>query len=318
MGHQFSSNPIPPVKPDLDPYGRKPLSTKRAVTVALTVSIAMCSIGITGAVAAKNFKSKALLGKGSSQSTPLFQTETQHLTAALNQMTGETSGITTFTGPDSTPSLVVAPTAEPRILQQKSSPAPSLQQTAGMPSEIRDWLEHLRRIDEAKTRLAEAEIQSLIVSMGQIQARKLKDQMAGLMGDDSGFEENNSTNMGELNSATTKIQREWNDLQSQFIAKPAPDECRFIATSYNQAIIETGAMVLEVVTALELAASNPEQALESLTNMRGSSSDRIDQSTTRADSGVERICQKYKVTKWFSLKSDTGSGVMQMISGLGM
>ena len=207
--------------------------------------------------------------------------------------------------------------AEPSLPQVSDDPAPALPipENTPMPADVREWLEHLRKTDARRKKMASSQIGDMLAMMAKMQTAGIADAMKGLFGD----EDASSQPEDKVQTFTLNVEKkksEWKELEQFFLSVRAPSECIPVQASYSQALGETRAMIIEILTAVESAGESPERAIAALTAMQGTSSERIDELAKQTDSQVQQICDKYKTRKWFSVASDVGSGLLGRIGGL--
>ncbi len=202
------------------------------------------------------------------------------------------------------------------VLQDDAAPTPVLPDPAKMPGDVAAWLEHLRVTEERRARLSRGQIGSLATLMVQLKAGPALSELRSLTGGEEPTTEIEAPT-AKLAERTREVKREWFELNEFFMSKPAPAECIPVQTAYRTALGETSGMMIEIMDAIANSAENPDAAVQALTQMQGTSAERIDVPTKKADQLVAEICAKYGVAKWFSLASDFGSGLLDRLGGLG-
>lgn len=211
-----------------------------------------------------------------------------------------------------TPSVLPQVTKPAPVLPQVNEPAPALEvpTDTGMPDDVRDWLEHLRKTEERRKKMAADQLGELAVMMAKMQTAGLADAMKEILSEDDSqsSEEPSKADLVKIDAAEKK--REWQALLTDFQSYPPPAECAPIQASYSQALGETSGMIIEVLEAVDMAQESPEKAISALTQMQGTSSGRIDELAKATDGQVQDICDKYKTRKWFSIASDVGGGIL--------
>ena len=197
----------------------------------------------------------------------------------------------------------------PAILQQTGETAPVLadhsQAAKKMPPEILRWLEHLERIERKRSRLAQEGLSSFMVLA---QSAQFGTDMKGLTDLASGDPDANMPESAadKVNNSSADTKAQWISLRREFDSVPPPAECQTIADSYTHAVDETGAMITDVMDALDTSKQDPQKALQSLYGMKNQST-AIDQYGNETDRKVGDICDKYDTRKWFSISSDFGN-----------
>ncbi len=187
-----------------------------------------------------------------------------------------------------------------------------------MPDDVRRWLEHLERIERKRGDLSREHLATAITTMTALQLGGSMSEIEALLrGDLEGLDENQTP--PTIEKATTDMEsmtRAWVSLNDEFLSVPPPEECVPIRNQYDQVLRETGAMILDIVQAVDNASTDREGALQALLSMKGKSEERIGRPAERTDQGVAQICDKYETRKWFSISRDFGGG--GLLKSLGM
>lgn len=188
-----------------------------------------------------------------------------------------------------------------------------------MPDDIYAWLEHLRKTDEYRKKIAGEQLGSVMATFASLQSNRINDMVGSILGDeDDSGESVKQKQVDSIARDSELIRKEWQELRDYFLSYPAPAECVPIQTSYSQSLGETSTMILEILDAITVASSgDPDQAIAALSGLQGQSGQRIDALSQQADRQVQDICDKYKTRKWFSIFEDVGGGIMGKIGGLG-
>lgn len=178
-----------------------------------------------------------------------------------------------------------------------------------MPEDVRAWLEHLRKCEEKRVSLSNEQLAKMMVTMTRLSLGGADEMLKGLINDDPSAP-NPPAPTQRVQNETGEMKDKWANLSAEFNSFPPPTECRPIRDDYDQALRETGGMMVDVMSLFSNAADNPQAAITALMEMRGKSAGRIDAVAERADTGVQAICDKYDTKKWFKIVRDIGSGGM--------
>ncbi len=202
----------------------------------------------------------------------------------------------------------------PPVLQQAAPDAP-----VTMPDDIRDWLEHLRRIEEERKQMTTHQISEAMVSMASLKGAGAElEILKGLLEEaatgESGSDQMASPSQGAA-ADTQAMRQAWIDLRGKFLTRTPPQECQPIADRYDRVLRETGGMMGDIVEAFTNAQSDPSGAISALQGMKGRSRTMIDEPAREADRGVGDICAKYETRKWFDIARDIGGGGMMGMPG---
>ena len=200
------------------------------------------------------------------------------------------------------------------ILRTEGSSGPPVLERPGqlvvMPDDIRAWLEHLRRTEERRMRLAEDQTAELMVSLTLLQGGDPLSNIGDLLNEDDPLDANSKAPSIQKTTDDTQRQRKlWVELTTFFNSVPPPAECVPIRNEYDQVVRETGAMMSDIANVVDGASSNPQTALATLMRMQGKSKERVDRPATESDAMVGELCRKYNTRKWFDIRGDAGGGM---------
>lgn len=212
------------------------------------------------------------------------------------------SGVLRLQGNDN---AIKAPTVQAAPIE-----APKQKGRDGMPDDIRDWLEHLRRTEEKRMSLARSQITNLMVSMEEIKGAELGNQLSDILGGDPMEGEREAPSVSKARDIAANVRSEWKSLNTEFESKVPPEACHTIAADFGQALSETGATVGDIIDIINNLGTDPHGAVNRLREIMDANKKMIDEPAIRADKGVQAICDQYGETKWFSIKGDVGGGGM--------
>lgn len=214
------------------------------------------------------------------------------------------------------------PTGDALRVQGKA-PSPALTQTAKagatMPPEIRDWLEHLRRIEERKNKLNAQEVAQLKVFTAKFEALG---PAAGLLSG-TGDDEDNTNPEIPVKQQITDLSAPWKQLVKDFQAVPPPPECQRLADEYFAGLNEIPGMMGDIqgiVDSVSQSASgtapttsgapDAKDSLDKAYSIQGTSGDSIDVHFSTSDDLLGRICDQYNTQKWFNITPDIGGSAL--------
>lgn len=199
------------------------------------------------------------------------------------------------------------------LLQSRGNDGnPSLQASrVTMPDDIRNWLEHLARIEKKKQALTGKQLE---------QARELQGQLQGASGlttpEDvekmSDPDYNSFPTIEKAAAMIHELQPDWIALQKEFESVKPPAECKPIADRYDSGfdgMIDTFASIEKLVSGVDLTSQNQmkNQVSKARSVGRDSRLD-VDGSFEKTDDMVQAICDKYQTRKWFKIDAHGGSG----------
>lgn len=202
----------------------------------------------------------------------------------------------------------------PDLLRIQGSPSgPDLIKDQGpekktMPRDVYEWLKHLERIEKERVEITQDQLSDALVAMTKAKMGGAMEILQDMLKEDPDSPATPSPS-ADFSTAVQRLRDSWKDLTDHFNSVSPPDECRPIRDDYDQALRETGAMMMDVMDALANADSSPEAAIKSLRRMQGTSKGRIDAVAKSANRRVQEICDKYDTDKWFDIMGDVGSGL---------
>ncbi|HVT11773.1 MAG TPA: hypothetical protein VHE55_05870 [Fimbriimonadaceae bacterium] len=179
-----------------------------------------------------------------------------------------------------------------------------------MPDDIRNWLEHLARMEKKKQALTATQLQ---------QVRELQSELGGASGlttpeDVQKMTDPDYNSFPTIDKATAmlnQLQPDWVALKKEFDSVPPPTECKPIAESYDaglQNIVDVFDSVEKLVSGVNLTDQNSIKKSADdvkevgLRHRRG-----IDGEFQQTDDQVQDICDKYQTRKWFKIDAHGGS-----------
>ncbi len=151
-----------------------------------------------------------------------------------------------------------------------------------MPVDIREWLKHLKRIDDERANYNQEMSQKLLIRM------HMGAFNPGMAENDEGANADKSKRQGEVDSVIAETKKFFSDLTVKFNSKPAPAACRPIAAKYQTVLLETQSMLIDIG---KLMSGSQDKAL---TDMHYKSYKLVDGAATEADGLVAHLCAKYK------------------------
>ena len=207
------------------------------------------------------------------------------------------------TGKAPPPALAATGKASPPQLQAQGT-------KVYMPDDVRAWLEHLERIEKRRMDMSHLQVAKAMEMLVALQAGGTLPMLQGLLDEAAGGEEMKSPGpVKETMDSAQNIRNSWQQLTADFNSVQPPAECIPIRNEYDVTLRETGAMIGDIIGAVEGASENRDGALAALMRMRGKSTG-IDKSAIKSDDLVQGICDKYETRKWFKITADVGGGLL--------
>jgi hypothetical protein len=199
----------------------------------------------------------------------------------------------------------------------------------GMPGDIHDWLEHLRRIEERKNKLEAEQVADLKMFSAKYEALG---PAAGLLSG-TGDDEDNTNPTAPMKQKITDMSGPWKQLIKDYQTVPPPPECQRLADEYFAGLNEIPAQasdIQSIVSSIGDGTSSDSSDASSSTSgdgsgngetptnkdalskayaMQGKSTD-IDTHFKNSDQLLGDICDQYNTSKWFSISTDIGGGAL--------
>ena len=185
-----------------------------------------------------------------------------------------------------------------------------------MPKDVRDWLEHLEKIEKQKQAIVAEQMDDLAVSMSGIQQKVLGMATEGLTDPESTGDP--SAVVGDI-LPVEKISKEWKDLRARFNDYPpgVPAECKELHDQFDGALMQVPGMVSDInAIAGNLFDPEKREKIRDLREIQKSNDEFIDKPLRKSDRLLGDICDKYDERKWFEIKVDGGGGIMSMFGGM--
>ncbi len=184
-----------------------------------------------------------------------------------------------------------------------SKPAPIVQQPdAPLPTDVMDYLAHLKKVETEKHRLlreGNAYLQTLASTLGaKITQGYMEFEKDGI---------DPRTIPSDAAKMTGKYDEQWNQLNGFFRGKNAPGSCAVLAQKYGDHLDKIQAAMSKIMTLLETPPENLSTALQDVQGMRGGSGD-IDAAMNAADRELEEVCRQFRLRKDFDISDQKASG----------
>ncbi len=204
-----------------------------------------------------------------------------------------------------------------KVLQvQGAGPAAPLQvkatapEKAKMPQDVWDYLEHVRKIEQAKNEL----------SLKQEADMKTFELMLNTLGpgigemdpyDQSGQNTPDGQAPSQEPSAVTKgkfedLRPKWEALVTDFESVKPPAECQPLHDAYFSALNEIPGMITDLEDLLNQVSTDPQAALVKAQGLQSKSFKTIDKNFIESDGQVQSLCDKYELKKWFNIGDKGG------------
>ncbi|CEK12624.1 zinc-ribbon domain [Chthonomonas calidirosea] len=272
--------PMQPTGPSYTPPNPvfQPTATKRnGSSPAKWAVLGLIGLGLIG-VLAWGFSSRLLQHPAhAAQSAPLVQAPAATTTAPLVQAPAV-----------ATPS---------RMVQAPAQPGPQVNVGA-----ISNYLAFLRKVELMKQDLIGKEMGAALGTYGNLTPNEIK--AASSSAEAQQF-------LPHISQDSARLKTEWDQLIQYFLSVQPPPECATLQQKYYEHLAKIEAEFVKVNDSLADAQSNPQEALNTLSQMLGTASADADASAVAADQALADVCNRYGLTKDFSIT--TGSNASSLL-----
>lgn len=218
-------------------------------------------------------------------------------------------------GVANTPVMSVRGAEAPPVLAQGAT-------SIAMPADVRDWLEHLAKVEQEKRRISHEQEIEMTSVVGQLMGTGVSSVAEVNNLSDPNGDISKSPHNDIMQSMTDRFKKKWYDLSAMLDSKPAPAECEEIRVSYDQALNQMGGAMSDLAAIVDSLDVSKGDANASIGDKRGQAeqigrdhSAVIDENFKKADVGVQTICDKYKTSKWFSIDTNGSGANILSVSG---
>lgn len=186
---------------------------------------------------------------------------------------------------------------QPNVLQTDVE-KPPLPEKAPPPPEVVAYIEHLKKVDQARENLQSKEIEVLL-NMVPVAAKAQYEKMFQMTDPDSNSSELDTST--EISKAVNQLNRNWQQLCRFFLSVQAPEPCAALAGAYYGAL---GDVVKQMTDVNQMLAKAQLGSLQVSKGKSGSIDDKLD----NADRELAAVCSKYGIDKSFTIRSDRNGG----------
>lgn len=197
------------------------------------------------------------------------------------------------------------------VLQSRGSGStPTLESSqATMPGPVRNWLNHLERMEMKKRTLAKDQESEVTDMIGDLKGA------GGLTVDDvqalSDPDSNTLPMIDKVASIMRRLQPAWEGLRREFNSVPPPQECRAIAEAFDQGLADIPAKMRDLDALVSGVSGGVDQdtakgAREGARELARGHRQTIDEPFAQTDRLVGQVCDKYQTRKWFSIDAHGG------------
>lgn len=189
--------------------------------------------------------------------------------------------------------------------QAEQPPAPP-QPDHRPPADVIDYLKHLQRV-EAQRQAMQRDLTPAFNAF--VNAMALRATI-----DESQFQQR----MSAVQQAPQDYTQKWSQLSQLFESKQPPPTCQPLHEAYRKMLSATIAYMTRVYLALEQAQTDPNAALQALSQMQGSASTDVDTQILQANFELQNVLEKYDLRRYFPgfvISGDSGLNLRSIFGG---
>jgi hypothetical protein len=123
--------------------------------------------------------------------------------------------------------------------------------------------------------------------------------------------------MGAVQQAPQDYSQRWAQLSQMFESKPPPPACQPLHEAYRKMLASTIAYMTKIYLALQQAQTDPNAALQVLSQMQGTASTDVDTQILQANYELQQILDKYDLRRYFHGFVISGDGGLNLRSIFG-
>lgn len=174
------------------------------------------------------------------------------------------------------------------------------------PADIIDYLKHLQRIEAQRQAMQRDLTPAFNAFVNAMAMRATID------------EQEMQQRMGTVQQAPQGYAQRWTQLSHHFESKPAPPACQQLQASYRQMLAATITYMTKVYLALQQAETDPQAALQTLSQMQSTASADVDTQIMQANYELQQILDNYNLRNYFPgfvIKGDGGLSLRSILGG---
>lgn len=207
---------------------------------------------------------------------------------------------------DSNVLLAPAPQLPDTNMLRAQAEAPPQEPPRQPPADIIDYLKHLQRIELQRQAMQRDLTPAFNAFVNAMAMRATLD--------DQEFQQR----MGAVQQAPQDYSQRWVQLSQLFESKQPPPACQALHESYRKMLASTIAYMTKVYLALHQAQTDPNAALQVLSQMQGTASADIDTQILQANLELQQVLDRYDLRKefpGFTISGDSGLSLRSIFGG---
>ncbi|MGQ9882138.1 MAG: hypothetical protein ACUVSV_14975 [Armatimonadota bacterium] len=190
-------------------------------------------------------------------------------------------------------------------LLQAQAEAPQQEPQKSPPADIIDYLKHLQRIEAQRQAMQRDLTPAFNAFVNAVAMRATID------------EQEMQQRMSAVQQAPQDYSQKWGQLSQLFESRTPPPACQPLHESYRKMLASTIAYTTKVYLALQQAQTDPNAALQALSQMQGTASTDVDAQILQANYELQQILDKYDLRRYFPGFVISGDGGLNLRSILG-
>ncbi len=192
------------------------------------------------------------------------------------------------------------------LLQAQAQQPPAPQEPERRPpADIIDYLKHLQRVEAQRQAMQRDLTPAFNAFVNAMAMRATLD------------EQEMHQRMSSVQQAPQDYSQKWSQLSQIFESKQPPPACQPLHEAYRKMLSSTIAYMTKVYLALEQAQTDPNAALQVLSQMQGTASTDVDTQILQANFELQQILEQYDLRRYFPGFVISGDGGLNLRSIFG-
>lgn len=189
---------------------------------------------------------------------------------------------------------------------QGEAPPPPPQPQERRPDDIIDYLRHLQQVELQRQSMQRDLTPAFNAFVNAVAMRATID------------EQELQQRMSAVQQAPQNYSQRWSQLSQFFETKQPPPACQPLHEAYRKMLGSTIAYMTKVYLALEQAQTDPNAALQALSQMQGTASTDVDTQILQANFELQQLLEKYDLRRYFPgfvISGDSGLSLRSIFGG---
>lgn len=186
------------------------------------------------------------------------------------------------------------------------APPPPQEAQKHPPADIIDYLKHLQKVEAQRQAMQRDLTPAFNAFVNAVAMRATLDE-AELQ-----------QRMSAVQQAPQDYSQRWGQLSQLFETKQPPPACQPLHEAYRTMLASTIAYMTKVYLALQQAQTDPNAALQTLSQMQGTASSNVDTQILQANYELQQVLDKYDLRRYFPgfvISGDSGLSLRSIFGG---